>query len=89
MPNELIRDGFSSSHVKTTLQSSVTEWTPQNDYVESNISLLTAGPRFVCLTGRIVNFYNQPTASKMPQAARGCAKMIVKDDSGAITVAHL
>jgi len=36
--------------------------------------------------GRIVNFYDQTTTSKMPKAAKGCLKMIMKDDTGALTV---
>ncbi len=36
--------------------------------------------------GRIVNFHNIATPSKMPKAAQGCLKLIVKDDTGAFTV---
>lgn len=38
--------------------------------------------------GRIVNFYDQPTPSKMPQAAKGCLKAVVKDDAGALAVRY-
>jgi len=88
MRNDDIRDPFSSSDVEVTLHSSVNKWTPQTEYAEVSIATLNTGPHCVCLTGRIVNLYNQPTTSKMPQAASGCAKMIVKDDTGAITVAR-
>ena len=38
--------------------------------------------------GRIVNFYDQAMNSKMPQAAKGCLKIVVKDDTGAFGVRH-
>ena len=51
-----------------------------------DIGGLVAGPRNVALTGRVANFYDQATPSKMPQAAKGCLKVIVKDNTGAIAV---
>ena len=36
--------------------------------------------------GRVANVYDQVLSSKMPQAAKGCAKVLVKDDSGALAV---
>ena len=41
--------------------------------------------------GRIVNFYELTNHghSKMPRSAKGCIKLVVKDDTGAITVSLL
>ena len=61
-------------------------WVPEVDYREVDIEALVPGPQCVLLVGRIANFYDQSTPSKMPKAARGCIKMIVKDDTGALTV---
>ena len=61
-------------------------WVPEVDYKEVDIEALVPGPQCVLLVGRIANFYDQSTPSKMPKAARGCIKMIVKDDTGALTV---
>ena len=61
-------------------------WIPQRDYEGVDIGSLIPGPQAVSLTARIVNFYDQATPNKMPQAARGCIKIIVKDDTGALTV---
>ncbi len=36
--------------------------------------------------GRIVNFYDSPKPSKRPKAAQGCLKIILADDTGAMTV---
>lgn len=47
---------------------------------------LNPGPGCVALEGRIVNFYDQATPSKMPQAAKGCLKLIMRDDTAALSV---
>lgn len=44
------------------------------------------GPGCVAFMGRVVNFYDQATLSKAPQAAKGCLKVVVKDDTGALMV---
>jgi hypothetical protein len=49
-------------------------------YEEVGISELAPGPRSVSFTGRIVNMYDQNIESKMPSAAKGCLKLLVKDD---------
>ena len=58
-------------------------------YEDAFIGSLSPGPGCIALLGRIVNFFNLPTPSKMPQAAKGCLKLIVKDDTGAMAVRTL
>lgn len=86
MSSDDIRDGFSSNDVEATLQPSRDAWISQVDYEEVTIAALNTGPLRISIMGRIVNFFDQPATSKMPQAAKGCVKMIVKDNTGAITV---
>lgn len=83
-----IADGFTSSEVDTVLYPSPHSWTPPRDYDDAEIETLVPGPQPVHLTVRIVNFFDQQTPSKMPQAAKGCIKIIVKDDTGAMTVLY-
>jgi hypothetical protein len=55
-------------------------------YEEVGISELAPGPRRVSFTGRIVNMYDQSIESKMPKAAKGCLKLVVKDDHAMMLV---
>ena len=79
-------DGFTSSEVEATLHPSLHKWQPRAIYTAVDIGSLVPGPGCVTLVGRIVNFYDQTMNSKSPQAAKGCLKVIVKDDTGAFTV---
>lgn len=80
-------DGFTPQEVDAVLHPAIDEsWLPAQDYEECDIASLIPGPRCVTFQGRIANFYDQQTASKRPQAAKGCCKVVVKDDSGALTV---
>ena len=62
------------------------KWRPRVEYNESYIASLNPGPGCVALKGRIVNCYDQVTRSKMLQAAKGCLKIIMKDDTAALLV---
>jgi hypothetical protein len=81
-------DGFTDEElvrVPSTVNSD--GWTPGKEYDRVEIAFLTGGPRPVLIQGRVVNFYDQlSSATKKPNAANGCLKMIVKDDTGAISV---
>ncbi|KAF1971037.1 hypothetical protein BU23DRAFT_537230 [Bimuria novae-zelandiae CBS 107.79] len=78
-------DGFTSEEL--TLSSSATiDWVPILDYEESDIASLEPGPRHVTIMGRIVNFYDMPKHSKRPKAAQGLYKILIADDTGAMTV---
>lgn len=84
--NADLADGFTISELDSVLHPSSAHWTPSREYEDTEIESLVPGPQAVCLTARIVNFFDQQTPSKMPQAARGCIKLIVKDDTAAMTV---
>ena len=79
-----------TSCTNTKLHSTATRteiaWTPQQDYDGVCLTELSPGPRRVCFTARIVNIYNQQVQSKMPQAARGFLRLLLKDGSGVILV---
>jgi len=79
-------DGFIEAEVEAALHPKLHKWVPRGEYENMDIGSLILGPGCVALVGRIVNFYDQPTPSKRPQAARGCFKVIIKDDTGAMTV---
>jgi hypothetical protein len=80
-------DGFTSEEVDAVLHPDIDgSWLPNRDYEEVQIAEIYPGPRCITFQGRIANFYDQSTSSNKPKAAKGCLKIIVKDDSGAITV---
>ncbi|OCK79378.1 hypothetical protein K432DRAFT_299970 [Lepidopterella palustris CBS 459.81] len=79
-------DGFTSDEVDVVLHPTIdNSWTPTQDYEEFDIGALNAGPKCVTFMGRIVNSYDQTTPSKRPRAAKGCVKLILADDTGALT----
>jgi hypothetical protein len=80
-------DGFTTEELNTVLHPSINNsWKPECHYEDKDIGSLDAGPLCVCVQGRIANFFDQPSTVKKPKAAKGCVKMIVKDDTGAFTV---
>ena len=80
-------DGFTEAEVEAVLHPTIDEsWVPSQDYEELDIANLVPGPKCVSFQGRVANFYDQNTPSKRPRAAKGCIKIVVKDDSGAVTV---
>lgn len=79
-----VQDEAPSDNVR--LEPVLQTWIPETDYPDVDIAALETGPRCVSVMGRIVNIYDLTMTSKMPQAARGFVKMIVKDDTGAMTV---
>lgn len=82
-------DGFTPSEIEAATHPNLHRWQPRTAYQETNIGDLLAGPGCVVLMGRVVNFFDQATPSKMPQAAKGCLKVVVKDDTGAIDVSSV
>ena len=62
-------------------------WRLQHDYEEASIGELAPGPRRVSFTARVVNLYDdQNVHSKKPDSAKGCLKVLMKDDSALIQV---
>ena len=83
---EDMNDGFTPSEIASALQLTLHEWKPNGVYKDMEIGSLIPGPDCVALMGRVVNFYDQVMLSKMPQAAKGCLKVLVKDDTGVLAV---
>ena len=79
-------DGFTRDEIDAVLHPPSAQWTPMQEYEECDIGTLEACPKFVTFMGRIVNFYDMVKPSKRPQAAKGCLKLMVADDTGALTV---
>ena len=55
-------------------------------YKEVSISELVPGPRRVSFIGRVFNMYDQGVRSKMPRAAQGCLKLLIKDEHTMVLV---
>lgn len=79
-------DGFTSSEVEGVLHPTLHKWQLRANYEAVDIGSLVPGPSCVVIVGRVVNFYDQPNLSKMPQAAKGCLKILVRDNTGAFAV---
>lgn len=79
-------DGFDDEEMHVALHPTLQNWRPRVEYEDVDISSLISGPKCVNIMGRVVNLYQQVTPSKKPQAARGCWKVMVKDDTGALMV---
>lgn len=81
------RDGFTDDEVKEALKLKPAQpWHPTKDYVDTDIGNLQLGPRAVSFMGRIANIFDVANTPKTPKSAKGCFKLCVKDDTGAITV---
>jgi ssDNA-binding replication factor A large subunit len=81
-----VGDGFTEEEVQSALNPTNITWKPQESYDEVGIGDLSPGPRRAAITGRVVNLYEAATPSKMPTAATGYLKLIIKDDTGVIMV---
>ena len=91
----LERDGLpvdakcTRSAVKNNGTVNLIHWEPRHDYEEVNIGELASGSRRVSFTARIVNLYDQSVRSKIPKTAKGCLKVLVKDDTALLLVCQL
>jgi hypothetical protein len=82
-------DGFTTEEINAVLNPVInSSWAPENFYEETDIGSLDAGPYRVHVRGRIVNLFDQVATIRKPKAAKGCFKMIVKDDTGAFVVGY-
>lgn len=61
-------------------------WQPPHDYEDVSIGELASGPRRVSFTARVVNLHDQTVQSIMSKPARGCLKVVVKDNSALMMV---
>lgn len=82
-----IENGFVESLTRITGKLSLSPWRPQHDYEKVSIGNLAPGPRRVSFTARVVNLYHEHKVhSRMPDSAKGCLKILVKDDSALVLV---
>jgi hypothetical protein len=79
-------DGFTTGEVDAVLHPASRPWIPRQEYTEQNIGDVVSGPGRVTFTGRVVNLFEMQMPSKMPRAAKGFVKAILKDDTGALVV---
>ena len=81
-------DGFTSSEIESIFQStqSGSQWLPEQEYADFDIGRLQPGPRYVTFVGRVANMYHTIKPSKRQNAAQGWLKLMLGDDTGAITV---
>lgn len=87
MPSSSIGDGFTTEEVEdATKPLSLKAWQPEVDYAECEIRDLYPGPRCVTFMGRVANIFDFSNAPRTPRSAKGCVKLCVKDEHGAITV---
>ncbi|KAI9812898.1 MAG: hypothetical protein M1827_004416 [Pycnora praestabilis] len=85
-PSSSAGNGFTAAEVENVLHPTVRQWTPHLKYEGCDIATLVSGPRNVTFTGRVLNFFDQQTESKMPKAAKGFIKVVLGDGSGALVV---
>jgi hypothetical protein len=79
-------DGFTLEEVDAVLSPTGRSWSPRQEYTERNIGDLVPGLGRVAFTGRVVNLFETQTHSKMPRAAKGFIRVVLKDDTGALVV---
>lgn len=80
-------DGFTQDEIEATLRTTLHKWQPRCEYPKIAISSLEPGSGCFELKGRVVNMQDEKQRSaKMPYAAKGCLKLIVRDDTGVISV---
>ena len=86
-PSSSFGDGFTTEEVQEALRPTpLKPWQPPGDYTEVDIRDLYPGPQAVTFMGRVANIYDVANSPKSPRSAKGCVKLTVKDDGGAITV---
>jgi hypothetical protein len=80
-------DGFTSEELQNALQPTPhDDWTPGGEYDEYEIDSLVPGPARIKIVGRLVNLFENSSGTKLPLAAKGALHIVVKDDTGAVTV---
>lgn len=84
-----IGDGFTAEELQEALKPKPAEpWHPSTEYAELDIRDLEPGPKAVTFMGRIANIFDVANTPKTPRSAKGCIKLLVKDDRAAVTVWH-
>lgn len=85
-----VGDGFTEQEVQNALKPKPAEpWSPPTEYAELDIRDLEPGPKAVTFMGRVANVLDIANTQKNSRSARGCVKVCVRDDGGAVTVSLL
>ncbi len=79
-------DAFNAEEIEIALDPLRTKFNPSCEYVETDIGSLVPGPQRVTFMGRVVNYNVHYGQSKSHAAATGWHHIILKDDTGVITV---
>jgi len=80
-------DGFTAEEIDAALHTTLLDnWTPPSDYEQYDIGALCPGPKRVTVSGRIVNLFRQRPGHRTPRNAKGCLKVLIRDDTGILTV---
>lgn len=82
-------DGFTAAEIDAALHPTLAQtWqpSPTTKYDDLEISEIAPGPRCITFMGRIANVFDIANAARMPRTAKGCLRIVIKDDSGAVTV---
>lgn len=82
-------DGFTEDELASAIDPLNRKWDPEKEYEELSIDQLIPGPRAVTFVGRIVNLSTRFGSNPKQPRATGWHFMIIKDDSGAISVSYL
>ncbi|KAI6890359.1 hypothetical protein KC318_g14656 [Hortaea werneckii] len=82
-----VGDGFTSQEKSDALKPDFAQpWVPPADYEECQIRELHPGPQAVTFMGRVANIFDIANTPKTARSAKGCVKLCIKDETGAITV---
>lgn len=80
-------DESTYSQSQTTVGSLTRQaWKSSSDYIRYEIADLLPGPGRVSVSGRIANIFDLGYLHRIPYGAKGCMKLLVKDDTGLLTV---
>jgi hypothetical protein len=83
---QTVGDGFDRQERHPTCLAGLPQWHPKLEYTAADIADLKPGVDRVEITGRIVYLYHHTRQSKSPTAAKGCWRLVVKDETAAMTV---
>ena len=81
-----VGDGFTEEELHAAQDPTTREWNPEREYTEHTISSLTTGPSPVTFSGRVVNFTTIRGTSQKEKSAAGWHYLLLKDDTGVISV---
>ncbi|KAL8841516.1 MAG: hypothetical protein Q9170_000899 [Blastenia crenularia] len=79
-------DGFTSDEVEATIRPTLHTWTSPHHFEATQVNKLVSESKPVCLVGRLVNFYEPPAPKSMPYSAKGCLKVLMRDETGVMMI---